>query len=552
MAKKRPRESFYKNRKTTPEVVTEPPRVTTPIGWSMDSDVLSGWDRYFELFNSAPVGYLLLDMNGIVAEINQAGCRLLNASASQVLRRPMLVLVTRDHRHDFLEHMRRVRHSAETIECEIVLQFRDGPSIPVRLSSRRSPHAERPMCWTVMIDLTEQRRLTLDRQRAERERLQAEHEELAARTRSAAKDRFLATLSHELRTPLTPALFAASMLMSLPGLPEIARRSAETIKRNIELEARLIDDLLDVTRVARDKLQLDRSIIDVHAVVRDSLAICSLAADTKNVRLHFEPSALRLRVDADPLRLRQVFWNLIDNAIKFTPSGGSVVVGTSNDEAGTVRVSVTDSGVGVDPDRIPALFTPFEQSGDRRGNRGLGLGLAICKGIVEAHGGWIGGSSRGPGQGATFEVELATVSDSMPTTEMTVLHHALTRSEPHARLRILIVEDHKDSADLLQAWLSDEGHEVHIEHTLQAAVARATEPWDVLVSDLGLPDGSGLDVARAFRAHTNPACRMIALSGYGAPADIEASQRAGFDFHVVKPAGVSRIPELLQAPVPTQ
>jgi len=407
------------------------------------------------------------------------------------------------------------------------------------------------MCWTVMVDLTEQRRLTLERQHAERDRLQAEHEELAARTRSAAKDRFLATLSHELRTPLTPALFATSMLMGLPGLPESARRWIETIKRNIELEARLIDDLLDVTRVARDKLQLDRSVIDVHTVLRDSLAICSPAAEAKYIRLHFEPSALRVRVDADPVRLRQVFWNLIDNAIKFTPSGGSVVVSTSNDDAGTLRVSVTDSGIGVEPDLIPALFTPFEQSGDRRGNRGLGLGLAICKGIIEAHGGWIGGSSRGPGHGATFEIELASVSHSLPTPEIIGSHDAVSRSMAHARLRILVVEDHKDSAELLHAWLSDEGHEVHIVNTLATAMTRVAEVWDVVVSDLALPDGSGLDVARTFRSHANSACRLIALSGYGAPADVEASRRAGFDFHVVKPAGVSRIAELLQPAVPT-
>jgi CheY-like chemotaxis protein len=227
------------------------------------------------------------------------------------------------------------------------------------------------------------------------------------------------------------------------------------------------------------------------------------------------------------------------------------VVSTSNDDAGTVRVSVTDSGVGVEPDRIPALFTPFEQSGDRRGNRGLGLGLAICKGIVEAHGGWIGGSSRGLGYGATFEIELASVSDSMPTPEIAGPHEAVNRSAPSARFRILVVEDHKDSAELLHAWLSDEGHEVHIVHTLAAAMMRAAEVWDVVLSDIALPDGSGLDVARAFRSHTNPACRMIALSGYGAPADVEASRRAGFNFHVVKPAGVSKIAELLQLAGPT-
>ncbi len=225
-----------------------------------------------------------------------------------------------------------------------------------------------------------------------------------AEAANAAKDRFLATLSHELRTPLTPVLMWAGGMLHDPGLPEELRDGLKMIARNVELEARLIDDLLDLTRIARGKLRLHLQKTDAHEVLRHAIEIVQEGDYPPDLDLKLELRAIQPRLKGDPTRLRQVFWNLLRNATKFTPAGGRVVVRTENLEPAVITISVSDTGAGIAPAHLDKIFDAFEQVSERQG--GLGLGLAISKAIVDLHGGQIRAESPGLGRGATFVVEL--------------------------------------------------------------------------------------------------------------------------------------------------
>ena len=368
----------------------------------------------------------------------------------------------------------------------------------------------------------------------------------AAEEASRAKDHFLAALSHELRTPLTPAVAALAILQRTGRFDAATRDSLEIIRRNVEMEARLIDDLLDVTRIVRGKVELDRRPVPFGEVVTRAIEVCR--PDIEARRLHFSadlgPCAACI-VDADAARLQQVFWNLLQNAIKFTPHGGCVGV-TSRLEGGRLTAEVTDSGEGIDPAVLPHIFKPFEQGGARvtRQFGGLGLGLAITRGFVEMHGGQISAHSPGKGAGATFRVVLP-----VHALDATALPARPAASEPGVRpkrpLRILLVEDHGDTAVMMQCLLVTQGHEVETAGDVSTAVTLAeSRPFDLLVSDLGLPDGSGVDLMRTLRqrGHALPG---VALSGFGQDEDIRRSREAGFAAHLTKPASPERLLEVI-------
>src|SRR5213076_1661755 len=243
----------------------------------------------------------------------------------------------------------------------------------------------------VFVDLkkTEQiKRQAEERESLIREQAIAEHARVEAERTSEAKDRFLAMLSHELRTPLTPVLASVFMLEREDNIPAIMHESLQLIRRNVELEARLIDDLLDLTRINKGKVQLSFEIVDAHTLLRNALEICQSEIEQKKLELRNEFAATKVYLQADPARLQQIFWNLIKNAVKFTPNGGKLSIRTANDENGQFRVEVEDSGCGIDPQLLPRVFNAFEQGG-RTELGGLGLGLAISKALVEAHQGSI-------------------------------------------------------------------------------------------------------------------------------------------------------------------
>jgi HAMP domain-containing protein/signal transduction histidine kinase/CheY-like chemotaxis protein len=358
-----------------------------------------------------------------------------------------------------------------------------------------------------------------------------------AEAANKAKDRFLATLSHELRTPLTPILFVSSILGKDPTIPDHIREELDIIARNVGLEARLVDDLLDVTRITQGKLSLTFETADAHELLHSALEICSNEISAKNLRVQVEPEAIGHRIRADGARLQQVFWNLLKNAIKFTPSDGQIRLRSSNPQSSWFRLEVIDSGIGIASDVLPRIFDPFEQ-GDRAGSGGLGLGLTICKAIVELHEGRIFASSAGTNRGTMFVIELPNVvpssADSSSSEIKTQSSIDATR-DVVTRPRILLVDDHVDSVGQMQSFLQASGYHVTTAESVRTALqAVAQERFDLLVSDIGLPDGSGVDLIRQLRekGHNLPS---IALSGYGMQQDIERSRAAGFQVHLIKP-----------------
>jgi signal transduction histidine kinase len=365
-------------------------------------------------------------------------------------------------------------------------------------------------------------------------REQAAREEAEAANK--AKDRFLATLSHELRTPLTPVLFASSMLSRDQTVPEYVREASEIIVRNVQVEARLIDDLLDVTRISQGKFAVRREFVDAHELLRRACKISLDTATAKDLPVLFDLGALEHQVYADPARLEQVFWNLINNAVKFTVPPGQITLRSSNPQANWIRLEVIDNGIGIPTDALPRIFDPFEQVGGV-GSGGLGLGLTICKAIVDLHGGLISAFSDGVNHGANFVIELPTETRSCA--EHSPSQMECTQSGGNAaesnNYRIFLVDDHVDSVREVRRFLEKSGYLVTTADSINAALRIAQgQKFDLLVSDIGLPDGEGHDLVRQMRERGHKS-KCIALSGYGTEQDITRSHAAGFQEHLVKP-----------------
>ncbi|HTO77449.1 MAG TPA: PAS domain S-box protein [Thermoanaerobaculia bacterium] len=359
----------------------------------------------------------------------------------------------------------------------------------------------------------------------------------AAEEAAHAKDRFLAVLSHELRTPLTPALAVSQVLERRGDLPGDVKDSVSLIRRNVELEVLLVDDLLDLTKIARGMVELKRQTVDVHELLQQVVDICRSDLNGRRQNLALELGAAEHHVDADAARLQQVFWNLLKNAIKFTPVGGSIAVRSETAEPGRMRIVVTDSGIGIPAGILPRIFEPFERGPKTVSPRasGLGLGLSISRTLVELHGGSIHADSEGEGRGATFTVELASFVEKGVT--VSARRQAARRAR---KFSILLVEDHADTAGALGQLLQEEGHRVTVADSVGAALeAFRAVPTDLLITDLGLPDGSGHDLLARLR-QIRPV-QGIVLSGYGMDADVAKSKAAGFAFHLTKPVPIGRL-----------
>jgi signal transduction histidine kinase/CheY-like chemotaxis protein len=359
---------------------------------------------------------------------------------------------------------------------------------------------------------------------------------------SKAKDHFLAALSHELRTPLTPVLMCAASLERETALQPEFREQLGMMRRNVELEARLIDDLLDLTRISRGKLELQLGETDVHSLLAHTEQIVLSEARGKGLSLRFVLEAGEHVVAADAARLHQVFWNMVKNAIKFTPDGGQITVRTTN-ESGRIRIEVVDDGIGIEPKILPSVFGAFVQADTETGHtsRGLGLGMSISKTIVEMHGGTICAESAGAGEGATFTVELDTVSS--PATGN--VSAPATSSPSACAYRLLVVEDHQPTLDVLARLLRKVGHEVVTAGTVAGALHCAAQgQFDLVISDIGLPDGNGVDLM--VQLTHDYGLRGIALSGYGMDADFARTKNAGFVAHLVKPIDFERLNRVLE------
>lgn len=407
-----------------------------------------------------------------------------------------------------------------------------------------------------------QERMARNRRRMLELQKQLRHQAEAA---ILAKDRFLSVLSHELRTPLTPVLTLVEALRKEENLPLQAKEAMEIIGRNVELEARLIDDLIDLTRSHKGTLRLNRHAVDAHALLRHASEICRGEAVEKGLHWTMKLYAWDHHVDADSARLQQVFWNLFRNAVKFTPPGGSVEVRTRNDgQCGQAQaepspaarpqmlvVEIIDSGVGIDSESMLRIFSAFEQGHGAALTRagGIGLGLAISKALIEAHDGHLEAFSDGRDKGAMFRVTLAASGLDRPVRPSTARETCSVAPAPSLRHSILLVDDHLDTSRAMQRLLQKMGYCVETAHSVQAALhaaataAAARRKFDLLISDIGLPDGTGLELMRQIRAIQE--IEGIALSGYGMEEDIRRSKEAGFRDHLTKPVNIQKLQGLI-------
>ena len=494
--------------------------------------------KYFRHFDLAPVGLIRLNLKGQIREANILGAQMLDVNRALLHRgpRPFLAHVAPESLAVFEQHLESARSSGKMEMCELLLRGATGHETFVRMQSVISRREkDETDFYVTLTDMTERREIE---QKLELQKALAE----AAVT---SKELFFGMLSHELRTPLTP------LVALLEDLAAERRRSAEDLaafaimRRNLDLEAHLIDDLLDLTRVTSGKLQLHREATDVHLSLRQAIGICQAEIDAKELRLAFRPRAPRHFVDADASRLQQVFWNLIKNAVKFTPVGGRIAIETRCDEASRLAVEFRDTGIGIDSWPLLHLFDPFfqVQHSLRRRVGGLGLGLAICKAITEAHGGTLTASSAGLGKGATFRLELATVAE--PHTGSTRLTTDASAPARHQDLRLLLVEDHDDTREVLARLLSRRGNKVETARSAQEARSLSSgKTFDLLVSDIALPDATGYELLEELSAKHG--LRGIAMSGFGSDADVAESKAAGFLEHLVKPIDAEALDAAIQ------
>ncbi|MEN3942814.1 response regulator [Prosthecobacter sp. SYSU 5D2] len=383
-----------------------------------------------------------------------------------------------------------------------------------------------------------------------RSAMELEHARDEALAASRAKDDFVAALSHELRTPLNPILLLSSEAANDPEIPEPVRAIFETIRKNVELEARLIDDLLNITRISRGKMVLERVPVDLHTVIADAVANVAPEIDAKHLALKQELHAANPMVMGDAVRLQQVFWNVLKNAVKFTPEGGIITLATTSlPEKKAIEIRITDSGIGISGPELERIFDAFSQ-GDHAGEGGshrfggLGLGLAICQMLVQSHSGSIQARSNGPGEGATFIISLPSSTDTCDRVPSPV-QQRVARPAGTKVTRVLLVEDHEPTRSALTQLLTRRRYQIQAAGSVRAALElAASHEYDLLISDIGLPDGNGYElmkeVARLY------GLKGIALSGYGMEKDLGRSEEAGFVLHLTKPVQMQSLDQAIK------
>jgi len=375
----------------------------------------------------------------------------------------------------------------------------------------------------------------------------AEHERQKAldalREADRRKDEFLAMLAHELRNPLAPIRNAVEILR-LADDREVRERARELVGRQVQHLARLVDDLLEVSRITQRKVILKRAPVRLAAVIESAVETARPGFDAAGHRLEVKQPGDDLWLDVDAVRISQVIGNLLHNAGKFTPREGRIVL-EARRQGGELEVRVTDNGVGIAPEILPAVFDLFAQA-DRsleRSQGGLGIGLSLVKGLVEMHGGSVTATSQGLGKGSTFTFRLP-VGNVEPVPEA----KAADAVRP-TRQRVLVVEDNVDSAETLQMLLTHVGHEVAVVNDGRVAVEAALSfRPNVILLDIGLPGIDGFRLARKLRSLPETSgARLIAVSGYGQDRDREMSRAAGFDLHLVKPVDPQRLTAAIDA-----
>ena len=475
-------------------------------------------------------GAVALDPSGVIVYCNAYFAQLVKADRAALVGAKILPFVPGDGDEFFARLREQVENGTRRREVE--LRAADGSMVPVMAVMNRIRVEDGGDVYCLVVtDLTDQKH---------REQLLAEGQR---------KDDFLAMLAHELRNPIAPIRYEVERLGLAEVTPARLQWARDLIARQTEQLTRLVDDLLDVSRIARGKVTLNLDALDVDAVVSRAVDALRPVIESRHQDLKITRSGGRLRVRGDATRLTQAISNLLQNAAKFTPENGhiSIDVGVEAAPGGasSVRIAVADDGIGIAPGVLQDMFKLFSQAeaGPGRAHSGLGIGLTLVRSFVEMHGGTVTGASEGAGRGSTFVVRLPLLA------EPSAAPHAALGELPAAAVgaprRILVVDDNQDVAETLSLWLADAGNEVRVAHTVAESVRQAASfRPDVLFVDIGLPDGSGYELARRLRSLPQlRGAMMIAVTGYGQEDDRRRSKEAGFDLHWMKPL----TPEMLSA-----
>ncbi len=490
-------------------------------------------EKFRTTLTSIGDGVVVTDHEGRITMLNGTAASLLGCRQEEAAGRPLdeVFRIVNEHTRAAVESpVQKVLRQGKIagLANHTVLIRRDGGETPIDDSGAPIRDRNGNLVGVVLVfrDIGERRE-------AERE-LQRRADLLQDQDRR--KDRFLAMLSHELRNPLAPIRNAVAVQHRAHPEGEEMVRARTVIERQVAHLSRLVDDLLDVSRIAQGKVLLQKEPVSLNDVVRRTVDDHRGLFSSKGVDLELEEGE-PLWVDADPTRLAQVTENLLHNAAKYTSRGGHVAV-TLERAVGRARLRVRDDGEGIAKEALASIFKPFVQGEREPGDRGgLGLGLALSRGIVELHGGDLQALSEGPGKGAEFIVSLPSLPNLVRRPE------EMPTKRPRSRLRICIIDDSEDAAETLHDLLELEGHDVHVAMDGQAGIdlALAVQP-DVVLCDVGMPGLDGLEVARRLRA-AGLGAMLVALTGYALAEDVQRTREAGFDYHLAKPTDV----ELLEA-----
>jgi PAS domain S-box-containing protein len=509
--------------------------------------------RLAAIVESSDDAIISTTLDGLVTSWNRGAETIFGYTAEEMVGRPATLLYPPGDAGDIAQILARIRQGEGVTHYETAQRRKDGQVIDISLTVSPLRDATGKIIGASKIarDITERKRVDLQLREAKE----------AAEAANQAKDQFLAVLSHELRTPLTPVLLTVSSLLTEEPSPSELRPTLEMIRRNVELEARLIDDLLDVMRIVRGKMPFHPEVVDAHHLIRQTAEICRSDVQAAELSLTLELTAGAHHVQADPARLQQVFWNLVKNAVKFTPHGGRLIIRSRNGpQAGPetdgeapptgtrLIIEFIDTGIGIDPDFLPKIFDAFEQGRITAGSRkpgGLGLGLAISQSVVQAQGGRLTAHSSGRGQGSTFTLEFATVP--APAESPTPAAPPQADASPTPPLRILVVEDDPATLHAMARLLGRLHYRVTTASSVASALKAAEEnEFDIIISDIGLPDGNGFELMSKLRAQRR-GVKGIALSGFGMDEDIRKSREAGFLEHLTKPINFQTLEAAIQS-----
>jgi len=472
-------------------------------------------------------------LEGIILSWNQGAQRLFGHSPAEAVGRSIDLIIPKELRPEERQILQRIRQGDRVDHFETIRVSKDGRRLDISLtvSPMREESGRVIGASKVARDITERKQM-----------------DEAMREADRRKDEFLATLAHELRNPLAPIGHSLEILLRSEGDPGLFRHATDILGRQLSHMIRLVDDLLDVSRITRDKLQLRKTRLDLASIIRNAVEASRPLAERDEQTIDVSLPEQPIFLDGDPVRLTQVFSNLFNNACQYTEPGGRIWL-TAERQDSEVVVLVRDSGIGMPADQLDGIFEMFAQVDDEseRPRRGLGIGLTLVRRLVQLHGGTVTARSEGRGLGSEFEVRLP-IAESYPDFEAA----APERTLDSAARRILVVDDNRDSAESIATLLQLSGHRPFVAHDGLAAVEAAEHLRpEVVLLDVGLPKLSGIDACRRIRSHAwGKGMVIVALTGWGQESDRRNTKEAGFDAHLVKPVDYGNLLQLLAALLP--